>query len=50
MCLLSALHCAHAIPKPWVSLDGLRVLRGKALFEADELQPKFATAMKRAGS
>ena len=33
----------------WVSLDGRRVLRGKALFEADELQPKFAAAMERAG-
>ena len=33
----------------WVSADGRRVLRGKVLFEADELQPKFADAMARAG-
>jgi len=33
----------------WVALDGRRVMRGKALFEADELQPKFADAMERAG-
>ena len=32
----------------WVSLDGRRVLRGKAVFEADELQPKFGDAMGRA--
>ena len=33
----------------WVSLDGSRVLRGEALFDADELQPKFGDAMERAG-
>jgi hypothetical protein len=33
----------------WLSLDGRRVLRGKALSEADELQPNFAAAMERAG-
>jgi hypothetical protein len=33
----------------WISLDGGRVFRGKAPFEADELQPKFADAMERAG-
>jgi hypothetical protein len=33
----------------WISLDGGRVLRGKARFEADELQPKFIDAMERAG-
>ena len=33
----------------WISLDGRRVLRGKMLFEADELQPKFSDAMERAG-
>ena len=33
----------------WISLDGARVLRGAKLFEADELQPKFANAMERAG-
>jgi hypothetical protein len=33
----------------WVSLDGRRVLRGEALSEADELQPKFGDAMERAG-
>ena len=33
----------------WVTLDGRRVFRGKALFEAAELQPKFGDAMERAG-
>ena len=33
----------------WISLDGSRVLRGKMLFEAEELQPKFIEAMERAG-
>jgi hypothetical protein len=33
----------------WISLDGSRVLRGKVIFEADELQPKFIDAMERAG-
>ena len=33
----------------WISLDGKRVLKGHALFEADELQPKFIDAMERAG-
>jgi len=33
----------------WISLDGRFVLRGKMLFEADELQPKFIDAMERAG-
>jgi len=33
----------------WISLDGSRVLRGKAIFDAEELQPKFADAMERAG-
>jgi hypothetical protein len=33
----------------WISLDGSRVLRGSAIFEADELQPKFIDAMERAG-
>jgi hypothetical protein len=33
----------------WISLDGRRMLRGMALSEADELQPKFNDAMERAG-
>jgi hypothetical protein len=33
----------------WISLDGSRVLRGKAIFEAEELQPKFIDAMERVG-
>ena len=33
----------------WISLDGSRLLRGAELFGADELQPKFADAMERAG-
>jgi hypothetical protein len=33
----------------WISLDGGRVFRGKKLFGADELQPKFIEAMERAG-
>ena len=33
----------------WIALDGSRVLRGKFLSEADELQPKFIDAMERAG-
>jgi len=31
------------------SLDGARVLRGEAIWEAEELQPKFADAMEHAG-
>jgi len=34
----------------WISLDGHRVLRGKELFDADELQQKFLDAMARAGT
>ena len=33
----------------WISLDGARLLRGEAIWEAEELQPKFADAMERAG-
>ena len=33
----------------WIALNGSRVLRGKFLSEADELQPKFIDAMERAG-
>ena len=33
----------------WISLDGSRVLRGAKLFDAEELQPKFADAIERAG-
>ena len=33
----------------WISLDGSRVLRGKAIFDAEVLQPKFIDAMERAG-
>ena len=33
----------------WISLDGGRVLRGRAIFDAEELQPKFIDAMERAG-
>jgi hypothetical protein len=34
----------------WVSLDGLRVLRGPELEFADELQPGFVEAMARSGA
>ena len=33
----------------WISLDGSRVLRGRTLVDADELQPKFIDAIERAG-
>jgi hypothetical protein len=33
----------------WITLDGGQVRRGKTLFKADELQPKFIDAMERAG-
>jgi hypothetical protein len=33
----------------WITLDGRRIVRGKVLFDADELQPKFSDAMARAG-
>jgi len=33
----------------WISLDGGRLLRGAAVWEAEELQPKFIDAMERAG-
>ena len=33
----------------WIDLDGHRVIRGKTLLGADELQPKFIDAMERAG-
>jgi hypothetical protein len=33
----------------WIALDGSRVLRGKFLSEADELQPELIDAMERAG-
>jgi hypothetical protein len=33
----------------WIALDGSRVLRGKFLSDAEELQPKFIDAMERAG-
>jgi len=34
----------------WISPDGGRLLRGAALWEAEELQPKFIDAMERAGA
>jgi hypothetical protein len=33
----------------WIALDGSRLLRGRWLSEAEELQPKFIDAMERAG-
>ena len=33
----------------WIELKGGRVLRGKTLTTAEELQPKFIEAMERAG-
>jgi hypothetical protein len=33
----------------WISLDGSRIFSGAKLFDAEELQPKFAEAMERAG-
>jgi hypothetical protein len=33
----------------WISLDGGRLLRGAAVWEAEELQPKFIDAMEGAG-
>ena len=34
----------------WIALNGSRVLRGNALFNADELQPNFIEAMAEAGA
>ena len=34
----------------WIALNGSRVLRGNALFNADELQPNFTEAMAEAGA
>jgi hypothetical protein len=34
----------------WVSFDGLRLLRGAAFWDAEELQAKFIVAMERAGA
>ena len=34
----------------WISDDGARLLRGRALADADELQPGFIDAMARAGA
>ena len=42
------LHTAGA-HRYWVSNDGRRVLRGRELAEADELQDGFIDAMARAG-
>ena len=33
----------------WVALNGTRLLRVKALFGADEMQPGFTEAMEAAG-
>ena len=33
----------------WISRDGGRVIRGRASFDAEEMQPKFTEAMERAG-
>ncbi len=33
----------------WIVLDGRRLLRGKLLSAAEELQPKFIDVMERAG-
>lgn len=43
------LECHSGDDYYWIALDGGRLLRGKSVFEAEELQPKFAEAMERAG-
>jgi len=43
------LECHRGDDYYWIALDGSRLLRGKWLSEADELQPKFIDAMERVG-
>jgi hypothetical protein len=43
------LECHSSDDYYWIALDGSRLLRGKWLSEATELQPKSADAMERAG-
>ena len=43
------LECHRGDDYYWIALDGSRLLRGKWLPEADELQPKFIDAMERVG-
>ena len=43
------LECHSGDDYYWIALDGSRLLRGKLLSEADELQPKFIDSMERAG-
>lgn len=43
------LECHSGDDYYWIALDGGRLLRGKSVFEADDLQPKFIDAMERAG-
>ncbi len=47
-CGFICLHTAGA-HRYWVSFDGQRVLRGRDLADADELQDGFIEAMIRAG-
>jgi len=44
-----SLECHSGDDYYWIALDGRRLLRGKSVFEADELQPKFIDAMERVG-
>ena len=43
------LQCHGSENHYWIALDGSRVLRGRWISEADELQPTFVDAMERAG-
>ena len=43
------LECHGSDDYYWIALDGMRLLRGRWLSEAEELQPKFIDAMERRG-
>jgi hypothetical protein len=43
------LQCHGSDNHYWIALDGSRVLRGRWISEAEELQPTFVDAMERAG-
>jgi hypothetical protein len=43
------LECHSGDDYYWIALDGSRLLRGRWVSEAEELQPKFIDAMERAG-
>jgi hypothetical protein len=43
------LECHNDVGYYWIALDGNRLLRGRWVSEAAELQPKFIDVMERAG-